>query len=68
MKKKGPMGDEGDEIPQEVKEKLSELNKEMVSVLNVSILKKIVAAIDKEMSANNKELQVPLHSISSDWL
>ena len=58
MKKKGPMGEAGDLIPEEIRTKLSELTKELVSVLPVSVLKKIVAQIEQEMKANNDKLQV----------
>ena len=58
MKKKGPMGEPGDEIPDEIRTKLSELNKELVSVLTVSVLKKIVSEIEQEMKNNTDKLQV----------
>ncbi|KAI6645686.1 Serine--tRNA ligase, cytoplasmic [Oopsacas minuta] len=56
MKTKGPMGEEGDQIPEDIILKLSELNKELVSVLNVTVLKKLVAKVELEMKSNNEKL------------
>ena len=58
MKNKGPMGTEDDDIPEEIIGNLSQINKELISTLNVAVLKKLVAKIELEMTANKDKLIV----------
>ena len=62
VKKKALMGEPGDEIPADIRTKLSELNKELVSDLSVTVLKKIVSEIEQEMKTNSNKLQVFISS------
>ena len=58
MKNKGPMGEPGDEVPVAITENLFQINKELISTLNVTVLKKVVSLIELEMNANKDKLAV----------
>ena len=60
MKNKGPMGAPEDEVPEEITGNLFQLNKELISTLNVTVLKKVVAKIELEMKSNKNKLEVLL--------
>ena len=57
MKNKGPVSAPEDEVPEEITENFFQLNKELISTLNVTVLKKGVARIELEMKSNKTNLR-----------